>query len=311
MTIAAGAGATVAPWLPKVWETQVKRWLVLRHGGCGFVPIPDQTQGDLGLEGFSRDGVAYQCYVADGAPSARELYMKQRDKLTKDIGKFIANAGPLLGLLGPTRIHRWVLAVPRVSNKDLLAHAESKAGEVRKKNLPHVDPNRFFVHVETEEAFATERDRLVAMQAAILNLPISPVPPERVGEWAASQDEGVKKLDGKVTRILPTAEDEQRRELRTAFIREMIARDNLQSEMRGRYPELWEQVEECIATQESGLLIASYASGGAPATVLQDSMRSFDAALQQRLPGVGADTRARIVRGTVADWLIRCPLKFL
>ena len=58
------------------WERRVKTWLRLRYPGGDFEEVPADHGGDWGIEGFSRDGIAYQCY----APGLkRETYMRIKE----------------------------------------------------------------------------------------------------------------------------------------------------------------------------------------------------------------------------------------
>ena len=47
------------------------------------------SNGDLGIEGFTRTGKVFQCYCPEAPYEADELYEKQRDKINKDLNKLI------------------------------------------------------------------------------------------------------------------------------------------------------------------------------------------------------------------------------
>lgn len=53
----------------------------------GYQEMSAHTDGDLGIEGFTRTGVVFQCYCPDEEYDSTKLYEHQRDKITKDLGK--------------------------------------------------------------------------------------------------------------------------------------------------------------------------------------------------------------------------------
>ena len=56
------------------WQQLICRLLIHRYG-LQFEMVPDGHGGDLGIEGFSRDGCAYQCYAPDEPISVAERYI--------------------------------------------------------------------------------------------------------------------------------------------------------------------------------------------------------------------------------------------
>ena len=112
---------------PEEWQERIILLLKRRYGATGFQEIPDRDRGDYGLEGFARDGSAYQCYAAEEPLSTKDLYNKQRIKINKDLNTFKDKQTDLLKIFGPTKISCWILLVPRWESKDLLKYAEKKS----------------------------------------------------------------------------------------------------------------------------------------------------------------------------------------
>ena len=65
------------------WEKYCQKLLKLKYND--YQEVPARYAGDLGVEGFTHTGIAFQCYCQDGEPISDELYEKQRDKVTRDI----------------------------------------------------------------------------------------------------------------------------------------------------------------------------------------------------------------------------------
>ncbi|MDR0226042.1 MAG: hypothetical protein LBI66_06450 [Burkholderiaceae bacterium] len=121
----------------------------------GYLHIP-ATPGDYGLEGFTKTtGCGYQCYCPEKAYSTRELYEKQRNKITSDLNKLQSNQADLLKILGSTKLRRWHLVTPTIAHNDLIKHAQTKEGEVRGWNLSILDAD-FQILVHDADHYATE-----------------------------------------------------------------------------------------------------------------------------------------------------------
>src|SRR5699024_8203895 len=131
--------------------------------------VPDRHQGDLGIEVFSLDGAAYQCYAAEEPLTVDGCYQKQRDKLTTDLGKLKTYKKEMGEMLGTVSIQRYVFLVHRHDSRLLIKHASSKASEVVRWDLPFIDPG-FRIVIETEADYAVEREAVQAMPAPLKEL---------------------------------------------------------------------------------------------------------------------------------------------
>src|SRR5260370_20294099 len=125
-------------WHPDEWQEHCNALLRL-HYGWEYQTVPDKDRGDLGMEGFSRDGCAYQCYAAEPGLTTTQLYQRQRDKMTVDLGKLMVNDVAICDLLGDIRIRRWVFLVPVFDSRELVRHAASKANELRTQSPDCLD----------------------------------------------------------------------------------------------------------------------------------------------------------------------------
>ncbi|MBT9395062.1 hypothetical protein KLP40_17985 [Hymenobacter sp. NST-14] len=142
------------------WQDYIEDLLHIKYS-TDYQKVPDKTHGDHGIEGFSTDGKAYQCYSADGNDN---LYEKQRDKITQDIKKLIENQKELQKVFGNTIIHYWVLVVPYFNDKGLIKHATKKAQEIRQLSLKFIADD-FKIIIATDNSFWTERQIALKQQS--------------------------------------------------------------------------------------------------------------------------------------------------
>lgn len=129
----------------------------------GYIHIP-ATPGDYGLEGFTKTtGCGFQCYCPDKLYPSKDLYEKQRDKVTADLKKLQSNETDLLKTLGTTKLRRWHLVTPTIAHNDLIKHAQTKEAEVLNWNLSIIAPD-FQVLIHDADHYAAE---IREMQAAV------------------------------------------------------------------------------------------------------------------------------------------------
>ena len=147
-------------WLDgNAWERYALEHLRKKYSEISeteLVFVPAAHDGDLGIEAFTRtQQTIYQCYAAEHYESASELYEKQRDKITRDIGKLWKpdKIDKITELLGENIvIKQWILVVPQHRSRHLISHANAKAKEFKNdENRPSYISDGFIAHIWTED----------------------------------------------------------------------------------------------------------------------------------------------------------------
>lgn len=137
------------------WERLCQLVFKRKFAADGYMHIP-ATPGDYGLEGFTKTtGYGFQCYCPEKAYPTKDLYEKQRNKITTDLKKLQTNEADLKKVLGSTKLRRWYLVTPTVAHNDLLKHAQAKETEVRGWNLSILEPG-FEVLVHDGDHYVAE-----------------------------------------------------------------------------------------------------------------------------------------------------------
>lgn len=287
------------------WQGLCVRVLHEHHGGGKFVEVPDQDRGDAGLEGYSLDGSIYQCYAPENEPlDAGVRYEKQRNKMTKDVGKFIDNRDKVEKVIPPEyRAKSWIMLVPLITTKRLLEHAHSQTIRIRAEALPYADP-KIIVMPHTLRSYERAKNSVIARQVDRRNLPPFADPDyEHIG------DPLIEIMGGKLSRTTgfrePTA--------RGRFIDRLLANSVVGREQRDwisdHYSELGVELEDQLSDLEARLE-AQYpldqpSADRLLASILRDTEQVVVDVLNVR------KSQARVVaEGQVAQWLMDCPLDF-
>ena len=284
------------------WQKLVLRLLVLRYSLKDLVVVPDEHQGDFGIEAFSLDGNAYQCYAVREPVSVNVRYQRQRDKIHDDLQKFVCNREDLIKLLGQTKIRTWLLVVQIHDSAKLIQYAQTKAEEVRRLHLPYVTDD-FTVNIITADFFPREVATLLGEGIQKIHVDAASVQKSEISEWANQNDELVNTLDGKLRVIPKLRVSRERRILRDQLLEMYLNAQNVLHELR-QYPVLYEQV---VGTKENRARFLPADSSTTKLSIYKVRIE-FAGEVARSVKGIDESTAELIAYGAVAEWLLTCPL---
>src|SRR5450759_1506039 len=131
---------------------QEKCWNLLRrrYPPQDLVYLPSTMGGDYGIEGYSTDGIAYQCYADRDSLNLRERTDKQKQKLLRDTNKLLANAPKFENLLRGSAFQYYFLLVPQFHAADLVVYAAKRSETVRGWGLTFIASD-FSIRIKTPD----------------------------------------------------------------------------------------------------------------------------------------------------------------
>lgn len=300
--------AQVARLSGEDWQSWANKLLTCHYGPTEYQTVPDNDKGDAGIEGFTiLDGHVYQAYGCEEPLTTTERFEAQRDKMTKDIGKFINNAAVLAKIFGAVKIKRWVLFVPYYDSKNIVAHAAKKTAEVLQANLPYV-ANEFRVVVCQEDDFAVERDQLLNAGSRSLEIEATAATKAQITQWASSNDGLSSTLQEKIERLPTIKTDAHRKAFHDQVLTWYLNGQEIYEALR-KYPEVYAKVRRAKSHRENFLAMANV-SGAAPQNVLHSALKDLLEAFQVQVKELHAFSAEALSHEAIADWLLRCPLDF-
>lgn len=291
------------------WQGWANQLLAQRYGPAEYQKVPDNMRGDAGLEGFTLTaGHAYQAYGCEEPISAAERYEKQRNKMTRDISKFVKNRTILISIFGQVKIARWVLLVPHFDSKELVAHAATKTSEIHEANLPYVAAG-FRVVVSDEDEFQVERDCLLRAAEQRLTVRADDATQDQINDWTDQHDSFVMILDGKIRKLPALVTPEKRKEFRCHVLKWYLEGQDILASLRS-YPEVYEKVMAAKLHRENYLATTALINSGSPKEVLQAALTAYMNTVQDEAKMLATSTVESLAHEAVADWMLRCPLDF-
>ena len=289
---------------------QERFWGLLRRGYRPeqLIELPAELGGDYGIEGYSTDGIAYQCYEDRDSPTLQNRTSKQKQKLYRDLQKLRTNAVKLEGVLGPVRLKHYFLIVPSFHAAELVSYAMKQAEVVRSWGLSFVDPD-FTIHIKTPQDYPAELAAALRDDATKALIPEPVIDEADVGLFPSERPELVKVLDEKIEDLEGDARPDPPTSLRDYFVRAFLAKEQVM-EALGDWPQMWDAVERRRQSRQELLELQSHLSSEPANTRVLELVRDYEGDLIENVGGLVHADAQRIALGQVAEWLMRCPLRF-
>ena len=287
------------------WQDFILQALSIRYG-ASLIEVPDQHHGDGGIEAFSLDGVAFQCYAHEGQISISEIAEKQKDKISRDIKKFQVNVGRLTKILGTTKIHQWVLVVPNHCSSDVVAHCQKKTSEIRKLTppLPYVAEDFQVLAVNGPTFLAVEIGKLTNAGCSLIEAEQCVVETTDIDAFSQSNNQLVTTLDLKLAR-LPNLRERSERELYAGKLLSMhLHGGNALAYYENNFPLIADRIRSLKQTKATALEI----DAGLESPSIKETRERFELELLTLVPALGRHTAMVLSYAAVAEWLMVCPL---
>jgi hypothetical protein len=296
-------------WDPNEWELHAFGLLQDRHGALNVAKVPARHKGDNGLDYYCLvDQVAYQCYAVQEPCEVAVRAEKQQAKITTDLAKFCTKKVELQAMFGTTQIRRWILLVPLHDSSQVNAHAARKTAEVRALGLPYMAAD-FDVMIHDLDSFDAASRAARAMGRQIVMVPSQRVSVDDIEEWSTTSETLVTTLTTKLQKRVSSSQSGIRDSVVEA-ISWFLERENALDTLRHRAPEFYETLLGVISRHASRLTLYGPPPTGTPHEILRREVADLRANLQAAVPNMAAQSIEMIAMGTVADWLMRCPLDF-
>lgn len=300
---------TVKAWDGKEWQKYIEELLVLHYGPEDFQRIPDECQGDFGLEAFTRSGIGFQCYAPQGRLTIKQRYEKHRIKLSADISKLMVNQKGLQAVLGQTVLKRWFFVIPDHDNKQLIVFANKKSREVCAKCLPYITQD-FEIQIHDDGSFPVARNKLLGVPDVAIALDMPQAEVTQVQDWAAENDKLVQVVDGKLGRLSTLLSRKRRIDFRNLLIARSIEGENILEQIRTISPDCYERIVGIKSARASSLAMENYTSTINPSDRLNAVVADYTATLRTDVKVLPRGAETILGYEAVAEWLAQCNLDF-
>lgn len=294
------------------WEALCQQVFKRKYQVDDYQPIP-ASPGDFGIEGFTlRTGWAFQCYCPDKHYERSELYEKQRDKITEDLGKLKTYQVELGKRLGQTKLGHWVFVTPEFDKNNLIAHARTKEQLVRSWGLPFITDD-FTVLLYDGDSFLLEINEIrSAVGEALVFDEAAPALVQLTGNPEEYEDNVRRKCEMRLAEKRTSASFSNKvQSLHQLTLESFLSADGYFRRIEASAPVIYLRLVRLINEFENYVVETSATWLGSPDAL---TMQVRDA-LERRIvadlgPEFDETNASKIARFMVARWLAICELDY-
>ena len=300
------------------WEKLCNSCYRMRYQEKGYQEIPASYRGDGGIEGFTKNGIVYQCYCPEKEYTDDDLYNHMRTKMTKDISKFISpEYEKVLKGLGVREVHRWQFVVPEYKDKRILEHAENKRKEVIAYKAEHEDQcdyiaDDFAIDVKVALDFKLEISRIVRNDLGV-KLDLTVLRNKKV-DWSSCDNVKVNNVKRKIKAVMNDIDekDEDYIELVNTYMESYVIGLELMEKLRVSQIDLYEQIIELEQTYKREVEIRTRANTDSSINqqLFFDILDKFQGVLEKEFPYLTRSSIGELKDDMVSSWLADCSMQF-
>ncbi|MCQ4142013.1 hypothetical protein [Chryseobacterium sp. EO14] len=293
------------------WEAFCQTCFKLKYESNGYQELT-AWQGDLGIEGFTRDGIVFQCYCPDEEYEPSTLYEKQRDKITKDLKKLDAKKEDLKKYLKDTKIKKWIFVTPGYKNKELVKHCRDKADEYRAMSLEILDSD-FDVFVQDLGFFAEQIPYVVGFNGKKVEVNHIPESKENQERWKNSSISLVQTANRKNTHRVSDnvpKREEKINKLTSLTISHFLNGNLMLGKIQTSFPDDYEKFVRIISQYEEKVEEMCITNSSDSNTLYDKIAVDLKAKIASSFPYLDEITIERLTNQVLADWILRCPIEF-
>lgn len=267
------------------------------------------SPGDFGIEGFTKlDGVAFQCYCPDNHYTQKELYEKQRDKITKDLEKLRTYEKEIALRLGMTTLKEWVFVTPQITDNNLLRHAQTKQDDVVGWGLSIIDPD-FKVIMQDADFFAKEINDIQTAKGNKITL-FSALDLEN-----SIEDQDITIYEKNINRknkvrctFSGVLNEEKHLKLNHLTSKKWLESDSFLKEIEKNASEIYFHVMRVISQYESEVEELCITWQGEAEGLISKVRDELALRIGEAIPALGEAERYRLSDQMTSKWLALCPL---
>lgn len=290
------------------WEELCQVCLKLKFENEGYQELP-AWKGDMGIEGFTRTGKVFQCYCPDEDYAPDILYEKQRDKITRDLHKLEVNTKELKDYLGDIRISQWIFLTPKYKNKELVKHCHNKAAEYKRKKIEILSDD-FDVLIYDEDYFTMQIPIALNVNSKKIGFNIEF---KNNIDWTKSNILLVENATSKhMKRLPPDAKNKNDKvnKLTEFTVRDFLYEQQIINKWKNIIPNDYEKFVSIVGDYEYTVEEMCITSVNENNQLYERIKSELKDKLKEAFPCYDDLTLEKLTKGVVADWILRCPIKF-
>ena len=301
------------------WEELCDKVYRLKYQDEGYQKIPASHKGDGGIEGYTKSGIVYQCYCPEKEYTDEELYEHLREKMSKDIKKFIdPKYSSTLQSLGVRNVKWWHFVIPEYRDKRICQHAESKRQEVMNYKKDHPSQcayiaDDFDILIKVAEDFSPQLFQIMRNEYNP-KLDFSVIRNKDI-DWSSCESEKVNNVKRKLRAVMNISEGEENEdyyEMVDSYMKSYVIGIELMEKLRKEQIEVYESIFNLKEAYKRDVYQRTRLNSDSSMnyTLFMEIIDNFKQAIREKLPFISEGSVVEIVEDLISGWLADCSMEF-
>lgn len=300
------------------WEKLCNSCYRMRYQEFGYQEIPAVYRGDGGIEGFTKNGIVYQCYCPEKDYTDDELYEHMRNKMTKDVSKFISKEyEAVLKGLGIHDVREWHFVVPKYKDRRILEHAEKKRKEVleyKKNNSKQCDyiSDDFTITVKVIDDFKPELFRIIRNDYEP-KIDLTILRKKKV-DWTKCDNVKVNNVKRKIKAVMNDIDDndEDYIDIVNSYMESYVIGIELMEKLRAEQIDIYEQIVGLETTYKRQVEIKTKTNTDSSINqkLFTEIIDDFQRILEKEFPYLPSSSIGELKDDMISSWLADCSMQF-
>lgn len=291
---------------PKEWEAFCAIMLRYHYTSKNFWEVPDEDQGDLGLEFFTIDGTLFQCYYPDLNVNMAAYKKKIQKKIREDLNKLEKYESEISALLDDITVKQWVLIIPEMKSKDLIKYCNKKKKEMLKKNLSFIDSISFQVKIETSASFPEGELFAKGIYSKAIDIPLAEVTATDKAAWQQGNSEFSANIERKSNALIGNKSEPFQDRVVTKYIQI----EKFLDQLREDHPDLHELVEDSARAQLESMKDESLLQDSLDKEFVKNIVKSNSDSFSKHSKFMSDKNMQSLSFGYLSKWLAECYMDF-
>jgi hypothetical protein len=291
---------------PKGWEKFCEIMIRHHHGVNHFQIVPDEDSGDCGIEFFTADGCIFQCYFPDQDADMATYKKNARNKIREDLRKLKKYESKISSMLGGIVVSRWILLMPTLRSKDLIAHCHTCKKKTLKEDIGFIDEEAFTVKIETAESYPDAFRYARRMHTQEIDIPIESISASQQDIWAGENSGFMGNIERKSELLM--------REKAPAFqdrvVTKYIQNEHFLEQLRDGYPDLHELVEGSGGALLEEMKDSSVLEGEIDYNFIKEVLKANKKGFDKYYSDFSDANAKSLPFGYLAKWIAECNMDF-
>jgi hypothetical protein len=294
------------------WEDFCQLCFKLKYENDGYQEMP-AWQGDLGIEGFTRSGIFFQCYCPDTEYNPDKLYEVQRDKITTDLGKLVTYEKELKAYLKTIKVTKWIFVTPEYKKKDLVKHCQDKAEEYR-KIISSILASDFDVLVHDIEFYSEQSPIFLNFREKKLDIdPKEKKSDREIADWKSKSislvDNAIKKHKQRIPEKAKNIDDKVN-SLTQKSVSDFLNGDAMIRKWAEKYQDQYEKFQKVVDQFEKRVEEKCAVADGNSNMLYNEIETELKEKIKTSFGFLDDIMIDRLTARVMADWILRCPISF-